>query len=217
MVKAMDYIFKPVRIEFGQVHVAGGFSSKAAPVVSRSIEGSDNKQHIFVKMSSSEAWLLQATCGKGNKSGVGFARTSLLCILRAHIVRLADGTEAIDAAPIAAAVGHDPMGEITRAQATNAAAVLQSDRNGRARYYRNPAKNCIVTVNVRSRPHEIDPTCTQMRAISLFVVDRKTVWLSLNDVSWAVRYLFDQHRLKGVGVVDDDDEGPSDAVDVGVP
>mgnify|MGYP005710608211 CR=1 FL=1 len=152
MVKAMDYIFKPVRIEFGQVHVAGGFSSKAAPVKSRSVEGSDKKQHVFVKMSSSEAWLLQATCGKGHRSGVGFARTSLLCILRGHLLRLADGTEAIDAAPIAAAVGHDPMDEINRAQATNAAAVLQADRNGRARYYRNPAKNCIVTVNVRSRP-----------------------------------------------------------------
>ena len=216
MVKAMDYIFKPVRIEFGRVHIAGGFSSKAAPVVSRSVEGSDRVQHVFVKMASSEAWLLQATCGKGNKNGVGFARTSLLYILRAHILRLADGTDAIDAAPVAEAGSHDPMDEINRAQATNATAVLQADKHGRTRYYKNPAKNCIATVNVRSRPHEIDPTCTQMRAITLFVVDRKTVWLSLNDVSWAVRYLFDQHKLKGVGVVDDDDAGPSDAVDVGV-
>ena len=204
-------------MEFGQVHIAGGFSSKAAPVVSKSVEGSDRKQHIFVKMASSEAWLLQATCGKGNRSGVGFARTSLLCLLRAHILRLSDGTDAIDAAPIAEAGSYGPMDEINRAQTTNVTAVLQADKHGRTRYYKNPARNCIVTVNVLSRPHETDPTCTQMRAITLFIVDRKTVWLSPNDVSWAVRYLFDQHKLKGVPVVNDDDEGPSGAVDGGVP
>ena len=215
MVKNMDVIFKPVKIEFGQVHIAGGYMAKAQPVVSKSIEGSDRKQHIFVKMASSEYWLIAATCG-GTRDGnrVGFARTSLLCILREHMLRVSDGTDAIENKAILDADDYDPMDEINRATEQNSGHTLMADKQGRTRYYVNKAKNCIVTVNVQSRPREIDPTCTQMRAVKLYIVDRKTVWLSLDDVAWAVKYLFDQFRLKGVPVVDDDDAGPSGAVAV---
>ena len=219
MVKAMDAIFKPVTVEFGQVHIAGGFLSKAAPVVSKRVEGLDRKQYTFVKMSSCEYWLLQATCGKGNRSMVGFSRTSLLSLLRTHIVRLCDGTDALDAiqSVVTEEGEYDPMDEINRAQTTNHTTVLPADRQGRTRYYQNRARNCITSVNVPCRPPEIDPNCTQMRAVTLYITDRKMVWLSLDDVPWAIRYLFDQHRLKGVAVVDDDDAGPSGAVDGGVP
>ena len=216
MVKNMDVIFKPVKFEFGQVHIAGGFMSRAAPVVSKSIEGSDRKQHIFVKMAANDTWLRNVTCGAGERTQAGFARTSLLGDLRDHIVRLADGTDAIDATPVADDDGYDPMDEINSRPNTNCTSVLQADKRGRARYYKNKARNCIATVNVTSRPPEIDPNCTQMRAVKLFITDRKTVWLSLDDVAWAIRYLFDQHRLKGVPRVDDDDAGPSDAVAGGV-
>ena len=128
MVKNMDVIFKPVKVEFGQVHIAGGFMTKAAPVVSKSVEGSDRKQHIFVKMASSEGWLLQATCGKGNRSGVGFARTSLLCLLRAHILRLSDGTDALDSKAILDIDDYDPMDEINRATEQQGGHKLVADK-----------------------------------------------------------------------------------------
>ena len=218
MVKNMDVIFKPVKIEFGQVHIAGGYMAKAQPVVSKSIEGSDRRQHIFVKMASSEYWLITATCGgKRDGSRVGFARTSLLCTLREHILRLSDGTDALDNKAVVDIDDYDPMDEINRAIEQQGGHKLVADKQGRTRYYANKARNCIATVNVPSRPHEIDPNCTQMRAVKLFIADRKTVWLSLDDVAWAVRYLFDQYRLKGVPVVDDDDAGPSGAVAGGVP
>ena len=72
-------------------------------------------------------------------------------------------------------------------------------------------------MNAASRCHEIDPTCTQMRPVKLYITDRKAVWLSLDDVAWAVRYLFDQHRLKGVPLVDDNDAGPGGGVAGSVP
>ena len=51
-----------------------------------------------------------------------------------------------------------------------------------------------------------------MRPVKLFIIDRKTVWLSIDDVAWAVRYLYEQAHLKGVPVVVDDDAGPGGVV-----
>ena len=44
--------------------------------------------------------------------------------------------------------------------------------------------------------------------MSVHIVDRRQIWLSIDDVEWAIRYLFHQHQLRGVGLVADDDEGP---------
>ena len=225
MVKQADRIFKPVKFEFGQVHIAGGFTSTPAAAKSKTVEGSDKKQHIFVKMSRQEQWLVTACCGSRNDTrGTAFGRTTLLDLLRTHIMRKADGVDDLeDAIPIQAEDDeYDPMNDIGSASATNMLALgqttlLEVDKRGRTRYYKNRAKNCIVTVNVASRCPEVDPKCTQMRPLKLFITDRKIVWLSLDDVAWAIRYLFDQHRLKGVPVVDDDDAGPSGVVAGGVP
>ena len=50
---------------------------------------------------------------------------------------------------------------------------------------------------------------TSTRTIQLYVVDRKQVWLDLDDVEWALRFLYMQFVLKGVPVVSPDDAGPS--------
>ena len=49
---------------------------------------------------------------------------------------------------------------------------------------------------------------TSTRTIQLYVVDRKQVWLDLDDVEWALRFLHMQFVLKGVPVVSPDDAGP---------
>ena len=56
-----------------------------------------------------------------------------------------------------------------------------------------------------------------MRPVKLFITDRKTVWMSMGDVAWAVRCLFDQHHLKGVPFVDDNDAGLGSGVAESVP
>ena len=56
---------------------------------------------------------------------------------------------------------------------------------------------------------EEDPMSTSTRTIQLYVVDRKQVWLDIDDVEWALRFLYMQFALKGVPVVSPDDAGPS--------
>jgi hypothetical protein len=221
MVKLVDRIFKPVKFEFGQVHIAGGFTTTPAAVKSKTIEGSDKKQHIFVKMAVSESWLTSACCGTRDDSrSAAFGRTSLLEQLRTCIGRKADGVDDLgdDTAVAAADDEYDPMDEIGGAPVKGPATIqLETDKRGRTRYYRNRATNCIVTVNVASRCPEVDPNCTQMRPVKLFIVDRKTVWLSIDDVAWAIRYLHEQVHLKGVPVVADNDAGPGGVVAGSVP
>ena len=192
--------------------------AKPAPMISRSVEGIDKKQHIFVTLSTNELWLCTATCGSGRPQ-TGMSRTSLITLLRGHVEKLCDGEVALDATPmdeLETPDNHDPMDEITSASTTKVAPSRLKGRGvERTRYYGNRARNCIVTVNVPCRPPEIDPDGKQMRAVRLFIVDRKTVWLSLDDVAWAIRYLFDQAQLKGVPRVAADDAGPSDDVATG--
>ena len=109
MGKGPDNIFRPVTFEFGQVHIAGGFTTKPATAKSKTIERSDRKHHMFVEMVANEHWLLTATCGSGDKNRSAFSRTSLLTILREHTMRLADGIEAIDTTPVARDEDYDPM------------------------------------------------------------------------------------------------------------
>ena len=49
----------------------------------------------------------------------------------------------------------------------------------------------------------------EYRDVTLHIKDRRSIWLSSDDVGWAVRYLWIQYQLRGVPEVADDDEGPS--------
>ena len=96
-------------------------------------------------------------------------------------------------------------------------AICKASGGIRARYYRNQAKNCIVNIHMAVRCPEIDPKCKQMRPVTVFTENRITLWLSLDDLPWAIKYLFDQNQLKGVPVVDDGGVGPGAAVVAAVP
>ena len=211
-----ERIFQPVKFTYGQIHIAGGYTKTPLAVKSRVVEGEGKKQHTFVKMSTREQWLVSAICGPNTAAKGSVGRTQLLELLRDRICRKADGIDDLeDAKEVATMVDdYDPMNEIGSNATTSTlghSTLLNSGVQGRKRYYKNRAKNCIVTVNIASRPPQIDPDCKQMRPVKLFIVDRKTIWLSLDDVSWAVKYLYDQQHLKGVPLVAPDDAGPGGA------
>ena len=101
------------------------------------------------------------------------------------------------------------MLEIADCVAPQARAAVGVATSGRARFYANRARNQIVTVSMPVRCPEEDPHCTEYRDVSLHIKDRRTVWLAIEDVQWAVQYMLGQYRLRGVAVVADDDEGPA--------
>ena len=66
-----------------------------------------------------------------------------------------------------------------------------------------------MVVEHRQVPEEVDPTNEARRQITLFIMDRRTVWIPLTDVDWAVKYLYAQNQQKGVGHVRADSAGPA--------
>ena len=72
----------------------------------------------------------------------------------------------------------------------------------------NAARGKLLTVELPATCPELDPNSTEKRNVTLLIQDRKTVWLLLEDVDWAVKYLYAQNMLKGVAGVPPEDEGP---------
>ena len=68
--------------------------------------------------------------------------------------------------------------------------------------------NKVVEVPMPARCREVTDAAQVQRKIKLYVADRKQIWLSIDDVEWAVRYLYTQNLLKGVPLVSDDSPGP---------
>jgi hypothetical protein len=211
MVKMFMALFEPVKFEFGKIHISGGYVSKPMSTITKTIDDVDGIKKTFVKMSTVESWLIMCVCGQSSKNKSSFERTSLLEIIHDRIGRMCDGVDDIagGAVPVGNPEDYDPMSELgvdIASSGPNAAVGLRV--RGRQRYYRNMANNCIVTVNLAARCAEVDPTCTQMRPVKLYIEDRQKCWLSLDDVEWALKYLFTQNQLKGVPLVGEDDAGP---------
>ena len=58
-------------------------------------------------------------------------------------------------------------------------------------------------------PPEEHPEGMSQRRVTLYVDDRKTIWLDIDDVAWAIRFLYVQHWYQGVPAVSPDSTGPT--------
>ena len=84
--------FKPLKYDFAKIHMTGGLAFKSMPLTSKTIHWEEEQENItFVKMASSETWLVMATTGYTKHASLG--RTSLLEDLRLEIQKLCDGEE----------------------------------------------------------------------------------------------------------------------------
>ena len=206
--------FRPVDFLTGQIHVKGGCLRKHVPMQTKSV-GLGSRKITFVKLATSEEWLIQATCGTTQHRSSSFGRTSLLETMREFIQLVCNGTikppevdEALDADD------HDPMDDIAVSDDDGpSSAVVYRDRK-RTRY-RKPKRvvsNKVVEMEVNNDPPELQGHpgyCAGTKVVKLFIVDRKQIWLEFSEVAWAVRYLWLQNVLKGVPFVGPDDAGPS--------
>ena len=62
-----------------------------------------------------------------------------------------------------------------------------------------------------SKCPEAEPDNRDTRKLIIFVESRLKIWIALHDVPWAVEYMYEQHKCKGVANVDPDDAGPGEA------
>ena len=204
----IEKVFRPGKFEHSKVHYCGGLLKKPMPLNTKKVPVHDGEK-IFVKMSASEPWLIGAVTGTRTHGLLG--RTTLLTTLHEFVEKACNGELDTRAAEEEGGDEYDPMEEIEVDDDDNprSRGVGYIDPNSkRARYQKNKAKNRLLTVTVPAVAPEQDPMSTSTRTIKLYVVDRKQVWLDLDDVEWALRVLYMQFVLKGVPVVSPDDAGP---------
>ena len=53
-------------------------------------------------------------------------------------------------------------------------------------------------------PDGVGETCL----VTLYIHDRQQIWIDVDNLDWAVRYLYAQNLLRGVVLVSEDDTGP---------
>ena len=212
--------YTDVRFTYGRVHVKGSFLKTPMSVTAKRIPvGRELKW--FVKMSTSEAWLVKATTGQNKHSHSSFGRTSLLPTLREKVNQVCNGEgndviegqaseEDEEVAEGENEGEYDPMNELDLgAESCVTPKKTRGRGTKRVRYYHNRAKDRIFVTNMPKHCPEKAPDCKERCKITMYVEDRKTIWLCIDDVEWAIRYLYVQHILKGVPLVSPDSQGPS--------
>ena len=184
--------FLPVEFAYGQILCRGGLNKRALPMKTQKVV-LNGEAHIFVKMGFCESWLCKAVTGQACPQRTSITRTTLLDDLLKRIKGACDGEETTQAEGAG-----DPMNEV------EACRVAQPNKRRKT----NKARKTCILVDLPDRCPEVDPGGLLTRAITLYVVDRVQIWLSLNDVAWAVQYMHDQNMLKGVAAVAEEDTGP---------
>ena len=211
MVKCVGATFRPVVLHRSNVHISGGLTSKKLALTTKVVRHIDGTDKEFVKLASSEAWVSQLITGQRQWSQNGMGRTTLMAELHRHIERVCNGDMPLDGGEHHGG-GDDPMLDLEGGGGCEPAPRRVTNRPGslnpRHRWYGNRARNQIVAVDMPARCPEEDPSCTEYRRVTLHITDRRQIWLSIDDIEWAIKYLFVQHQLRGVGAVADDDEGP---------
>ena len=190
----------------GEIMCKAGLNSKALPMTTKRC-GADKGHRIFARMMVGECWLCKAVTGCTASSHTSIGRTTLIKDLLKLVVRAAD-----DYVPTNEADdndnGADPMDDIDVE-----AAPIEENGRGRKRSRgqlkkSNVAKGKLLTFEMSATCPEFDPNSTEKRNVTLLIQDRKTVWLLLEDVDWAIKYMYAQNMLKGVASVSPEDEGP---------
>ena len=203
--------FRPVQFKRSTVHITGGLTTKYTALTTKTVRNLNGIEKEFVLLASSEAWLTYMITGQRTWSQCGMGRTTLLGDLRRNLERICNGNVCeSDEHHGGGDSNRDPMLDLDCGAAPAPAQSVGpgSAARDRVRYYRNNARGQIAAFNMPARCPQEDPECTEQRLVTVHIVDRRQIWLSIDDVEWAVRYLFVQHQLRGVGLVADDDEGP---------
>ena len=193
--------FTPVTFQFGRVHCAGGLLNKSLPLETKNVG-----EHTFVKLDLNQSWILHATAGQGRRWTHSLsARTTLVDRLRTCVQQACDG---VLEAPVTSDE-RDPMDDVDVSDDESPSKRSKQHDGKRLRYTKVVYKNSIVEVPFPERPPEVAKDVGDVQTIKLYIEDRKKIWLHIDHVPWALRWMYIQIQLKGVPLVDADSAGPS--------
>ena len=191
--------YAPLQFRHGQVLVTGGAMDNITfmPMTTQAVVSESENQKVFCKFALREPWVKKAVLG--NKRRVNACHLRLFVDLHKIVTHIWNGWPVCAAAAVteAAAVTDDPTND-----------VAGGDDDGRPEKRRrrsiwveprtraNPCKGKVFKCNCSSLCPEAYPGNKETRCISLLILDHQTIWLSIDDVDWAVKYLYAQYMVK---------------------
>ena len=206
--------YAPAQFRHGQVLMTGGALDNTTfmPMTTQAVVSEGKNQKVFCKLALREPWVKKAIFG--NKPRVNACHLRLFVDLHKIVTHIWNGWPVCAAAAVteAAAVTDDPTNDVAggdddgRPEKRRRRSIWV-ERRTRA----NPCKGKVFKCNCSSLCPEAYPGNKETRCISLLILDHQTVWLSIDDVDWAVKYLYAQFQLMGVPVVEPEDPGPQHA------
>ena len=176
----------------------------------------DNAAKLFAKMDVREPWLCKAVTGNSVPKHTSIRRVELLRdLLVKHVIPACDGQDVGSLIKGQDSEDEeedpnelDPMDEVQVTEAAPAVAGNKRKRNAAyPRRNRNSARGKFLKCEMPEKCPEAFPDCGAKRIVRLYVHYKRTVWLLLKDVDWAVKYMYAQNVLKGVASVAQNDAG----------
>jgi hypothetical protein len=73
-------------------------------------------------------------------------------------------------------------------------------------------KNVLLRVQMPEEPPEKNPACKQTHEVRIWIANPKAVWISIEDLPWAIAFMHDQYTLGGVSTVVDEEVAPESPV-----
>lgn len=204
----VDYSkFQDAEFQRGEILIKAGLNRKPLPMVTSEVKHA-NKKKDFAKFGLSEAWVGKCVTNI-QQNDPGLKRTTLVKELLGYVRSACDGEIPFDDATEVTAEhddNYDPMEEI-QVEGSSLDANM-SGRKKRKRTAETKANGRFLTVEMPEICPELDPQSKARRKVLLLVYRKDQVWISFDDVNWAMRYLYAQYCLKGVAHVPADDGGP---------
>ena len=209
--------FRTAKFDTDQVLITAGTCSKRMSMETRRVQ-TGGKSVLFALINMRQEWLHKAIAGADQRTASGggrsrIARVGLMTEFH-NIVQKAwqgDIEEEEEEAPDDDAGSADPMNDL---DAPDVQTPIKTRGRGVKRK-KHKTGGRVLSCEFPLECPEANPGCKEKRVARLFVERKNRIWLHLDDVDWALKYMYAQYVLQGVPHVSPDDAGPSAAAAVG--
>ena len=184
--------------------VKGGLMSKPCSLPTLMVKIGDSNME-FVQLHKRQDWMCKMVTGQGSWERP-LKRVKLLDALQRKI-RSAMGGEDEEAD----GVGSDGEDDVSKIDDPMASLAFGGEYLDQPKEKPKKSKRLLVRKDVLLRlqmpeePPEKNPACRQMREVRAWIANPKAVWLSIEDLPWAIAFTHDQYSLGGVSTVVDEE------------
>ena len=171
--------------------IAGGYARKTHKLETRDVATPDGTSS-FVKVDKRQCWMYKTSVGMSAKPSALY-RTNLLDTMKKALVA---ARKRHDADPMTAAVSaddSDPMSALAELKPE-----YETPKTKRRSYTSKRGKNLITEITMPELEPTAHPGDDTTRVVRLLALSTNSLWISVDDLEWLVRWLADEYKTGGI-------------------